>query len=82
MPTTLRCLALGLLAVFVVGEARAVEIRDVRLWAGPDHTRVVVELSGPATHNLFTLHNPERVVVDVADASLAATPSAPSDGMA
>ena len=78
MPTTLRCLALGLLAVFVVGEARAVEIRDVRLWAGPDHTRVVVELSGPATHNLFKLHNPERVVVDVADASLAATPSAPS----
>jgi N-acetylmuramoyl-L-alanine amidase len=78
MSATLRCLALGLLVVFVVGEARAVEIRDVRLWAGPDHTRVVVELSGPATHNLFTLHNPERVVVDVADANLVATPAAPA----
>jgi N-acetylmuramoyl-L-alanine amidase len=74
----LRCLALGLVAVLVVGEARAVEIRDVRLWAGPDHTRVVVELSGPATHNLFKLHDPERVVIDVADASLVATQTAPS----
>jgi N-acetylmuramoyl-L-alanine amidase len=78
MPATLRCLALGLVAVLVVGEARAVEIRDVRLWAGPDHTRVVVELSGPATHNLFKLHDPERVVIDVADASLVATQTAPS----
>jgi N-acetylmuramoyl-L-alanine amidase len=78
MPAILRCLALGLVAVLVVGEARAVEIRDVRLWAGPDHTRVVVELSGPATHNLFKLHDPERVVIDVADASLVATQTAPS----
>jgi N-acetylmuramoyl-L-alanine amidase len=78
MSATTRCLALGLLAVFVVGAAHAVEIRDVRLWAGPDHTRVVVELSGPATHNLFKLHNPERVVIDVADARLVAAPSAPA----
>lgn len=78
MPATLRCLALGLVAVVVVGAAHAVEIRDVRLWAGPDHTRVVVELSGPATHNLFTLHNPERVVIDVSDANLVATQTAPS----
>ena len=78
MPATLRCLALGLLATVVVGAAHAVEIRDVRLWAGPDHTRVVVELSGPATHNLFTLHNPERVVIDVSDANLVATQTAPS----
>ena len=78
MPATLRSLALGLLAVTVVGTSQAVEIQDVRLWAGPDHTRVVVELSGPASHSLFTLHNPERVVIDVADASLVATQAAPS----
>jgi N-acetylmuramoyl-L-alanine amidase len=78
MLATLRSLALGLVAVLVVGNSEAVEIRDVRLWAGPDHTRVVVELTGPATHNLFTLHNPERVVIDVADASLVATQTAPS----
>ena len=78
MPATLRSLAFGLLAIVGVGTSEAVEIRDVRLWAGPDHTRVVVELSGPAAHNLFTLRNPDRVVIDVADASLVATPTAPS----
>lgn len=78
MPATSRSLALGLLLGLVVGESNAVEIRDVRLWAGPDHTRVVVELSGPATHNLFTLRNPDRVVIDVADASLIANQAPPA----
>ncbi len=67
-------MVLGLLA----GTAHAVDIRDLRLWAGPDHTRVVLELSGPTAHNLFTLSNPERVVIDVADASLAPTSTAPA----
>jgi len=38
---------------------------SVRLWAAPDHTRVVFDTSGPVTHNLFTLQNPDRLVVDV-----------------
>jgi N-acetylmuramoyl-L-alanine amidase len=78
MPATSRSLALGLWALLAVAKAEAVEIRDVRLWAGPDHTRVVVELSGPANHNLFNLHNPERVVIDVANARLVSTQNAPS----
>ena len=45
---------------------------------GPDHTRVVLDLSGPVTHSLFTLHNPERVVIDMADASLVAARNAPT----
>ncbi|HWK74705.1 MAG TPA: N-acetylmuramoyl-L-alanine amidase [Povalibacter sp.] len=48
--------------------APSVTIKDVRLWAGPDATRVVFDLSGPARHTLLTLHNPDRVVVDVAAA--------------
>lgn len=48
----------------------AVTIRDVRLWAGPDATRVVLDLSGPARHTLSTLQNPDRVVVDIASARL------------
>ena len=38
---------------------------SVRLWAAPDHTRVVFDTSGPVTHKLFTLQNPHRLVVDV-----------------
>ena len=47
----------------------AVDVRDVRLWASPDSTRVVVDLSGSAQHSLLVLHNPERVVLDVSGAS-------------
>ena len=62
-------IVLTLLQILSVGAVHAVEVRDVRLWSGPDHTRVVLELSGPAIHNLFTLQNPDRVVVDVASAT-------------
>jgi N-acetylmuramoyl-L-alanine amidase len=47
-----------------------VTVKDVRLWAGPDGTRVVVDLSGPARYSFSTLQNPERVVVDIQSARL------------
>ena len=43
----------------------------MRLWAAPDHTRVVFDTSAPVTHNLFTLQNPDRLVVDVPAAQVA-----------
>src|SRR5579863_10371651 len=51
--------------------ASAAEVRGIRLWAGPDSTRVVLDLSGSATHSLQVLKNPDRVVLDVAGARLA-----------
>ena len=60
-----------LLATLLLEPARAVEIRAVRLWAGPDSTRIVVDLSGTTQHSLLLLHNPERVVLDVPGARLA-----------
>jgi len=48
------------------------QVTGVRLWAGPDQTRVVLDLSGPAKHSLFTLHGPDRLVVDLAGATLGA----------
>jgi len=50
--------------------AAAVLVKDVRLWAGPDSTRVVFDLSGPVEHSLLTLQDPARIVVDLADAKL------------
>jgi N-acetylmuramoyl-L-alanine amidase len=51
--------------------AYAVDIRGIRLWAGPDNTRVVLDLSARAQHNLKVLRNPDRVVLDVAGVRLA-----------
>jgi len=61
----LQCCLSFLLATVSLSPALAVDVRGVRLWAGPDNTRVVVDLSGSAQHSLAVLHNPERVVLDV-----------------
>jgi N-acetylmuramoyl-L-alanine amidase len=62
-----------LLGTLLLQSAHAVDVRAVRLWAGPDNTRVVVDLSGTAQHSLLLLHNPERVVLDVPGAHLVKT---------
>jgi N-acetylmuramoyl-L-alanine amidase len=61
-------LAAGLLlavASFPALAAPAVEVRGVRVWASPDATRVVFDLSGQPRHALSRARNPERIVVDV-----------------
>lgn len=58
-------------AAFSAALADTVTVKDVRLWAGPEATRVVLDLSGPARYSVTTLHEPDRVVVDVAQARFA-----------
>ena len=41
------------------------EVTDVRFWYGPDKTRLVLELTSAATYRVFSLENPERVVIDI-----------------
>jgi N-acetylmuramoyl-L-alanine amidase len=62
----------GILMSAALLPAHAVDVRAVRLWAGPDNTRVVLDLSGSAQHSLQVLKNPDRVVLDVAGARLGA----------
>jgi N-acetylmuramoyl-L-alanine amidase len=40
-------------------------VKAVRIWGGPDATRVIFELSGPVDYQLFQLGNPDRVVIDL-----------------
>jgi N-acetylmuramoyl-L-alanine amidase len=46
-------------------------ITSVRAWAGTDHTRVVFDLTDPVDHTLFTLPDPDRVVLDLRNVSVA-----------
>ncbi len=50
----------------------ATDIKGVRLWRAPDNTRLVFDLSGPVTHNVFALDSPERIVIDVKSTRLSA----------
>ena len=48
--------------------AAALQVQSARLWAAPDSTRVVFDISGPVEHRLFTLKNPSRLVIDLPNA--------------
>lgn len=45
-------------------------VENIRVWSENGRTRVVLDLSRPAAHNIFTLRGPARLVVDLKDARL------------
>jgi N-acetylmuramoyl-L-alanine amidase len=54
-----------------VAGAEPVSVQQLRVWRAPDHTRLVFDVSGPIEHRMFTLQNPDRLVVDIDNARLA-----------
>ncbi|MEK7223270.1 MAG: N-acetylmuramoyl-L-alanine amidase [Pseudomonadota bacterium] len=54
-----------------VAGAEPVSVQQLRVWRAPDHTRLVFDVSGPLDHRMFTLQNPDRLVVDIDNARLA-----------
>ena len=67
--TSILALLMALLLA-VPALAKEAVLKDARLWAGPDNTRVVFDISAPVEHSLFTLKNPGRIVIDVSNASV------------
>ena len=60
--------------------AAPVEVRAVRIVDAGDRTRLELDLSGACAHTAFAMHNPERLVIDVPDATLfGRLPLAPTD---
>lgn len=55
--------------------SRAADIEGIRVWRAPDHTRVVFDLSGPVEHVIASISNPERLVLDIPNATLKANPN-------
>ena len=65
-------------AMLALAGADAAEIRAVKLAPEGDHTRAVFEISAPLDYKLFEIGNPDRIVLDVRDASFAQNFSAPA----
>jgi len=59
------CGALACAAGAVAASSASSTVKAVRIWGGPDSTRVIFELSGPVDYQLFQLGNPDRVVLDL-----------------
>ncbi len=70
----MRCrrLYLTLLLALLAGAAQSAStVENIRIWAENGKTRVVLDLSEPARHAIFTLRGPDRLVVDLKDGRLA-----------
>jgi len=63
-------IALPLLVFSLASEAAQVAVNAVRYWTAPDHIRLVLDTSGPVEHNLFTVPDPDRLVIDLKNVSL------------
>jgi N-acetylmuramoyl-L-alanine amidase len=50
--------------------AAQVDVSNPRIWPAPDNTRLVFDLSDMVVHRVFSLQNPERLVVDIEDSQL------------
>jgi N-acetylmuramoyl-L-alanine amidase len=43
----------------------AADVKALRIWAGPEYTRAVFDVSGPIDYKLFDLEKPDRLVLDL-----------------
>ena len=68
-----RLILTAVLALFAAGVQAATTVENIRIWADNGKTRVVLDLSRPAKHNIFTLRGPDRLVVDLEDGRLASS---------
>ena len=68
---------LSLALALVPNILSAAEVRSLRMWPAPDNTRLVFDLNAPVEHSLFSLSNPNRIVIDLKNTKVrGALPSA------
>jgi N-acetylmuramoyl-L-alanine amidase len=63
----------AILALFSISAQAGTTVENIRIWAEGGKTRVVLDLSRPSQHNIFTLRNPDRLVVDLEQGRLASS---------
>ncbi len=68
MTRTISALALLLAAI---STAQAAEVKALRIFAGPEYTRAVFDVSAPVDYKLFDLTGPDRLVLDLKSSTFA-----------
>jgi N-acetylmuramoyl-L-alanine amidase len=64
-------------ATLTAASASAADVKAARAWAGPEYTRVVFDLSGPASYKMSQGDVPGSVVLDIAGSSVTGDFAAP-----
>src|SRR3972149_125735 len=73
-------MTLLLLGLSVQVGAATVQLENIRIWAAPDNTRIVFDVSGPVEHRIEKLQDPRRIVVNILNAGLKTTLPQPAAG--
>ena len=60
--------AVAIMAIAPLCAARAADLKDARVWAGPDYTRVVLDVSGPPHYTVSQKNG--QLVVDLSDSGV------------
>ncbi len=61
-----RCLQIATLCLLgLAGSGQAVEVRSMKVTQTADATRITFDLSGPTDYKLFSIVNPDRIVLDL-----------------
>ncbi len=60
----------GISAAAKKASGQLASIEDIRLSKNRNYVRLVFDLDGSAEHSVFTLHKPERVVLDIKNAKM------------
>jgi N-acetylmuramoyl-L-alanine amidase len=56
--------------------SNAADVKAARVWAGPEYTRVVLDVSGPVTYKVT--QDGDQLTVDVNDSSISTDFSSPT----
>jgi len=67
-----RLILTALVALLATAAQAATTVENIRIWSESGKTRVVLDLSRPANHSIFTLRGPDRLVVDLQGGQLGA----------
>jgi N-acetylmuramoyl-L-alanine amidase len=74
LPRVFTIAAIFTLLLAMISPADAANIVDaVRIWPAEDYTRLTIESKTNIAHNMFSLNNPGRVVVDLENVELSET---------
>lgn len=65
--------ALCLTMLWTMQSGAAVEITSTRIWPAQDYTRLTLEAKQSIRHNMFSVQNPDRLVIDLEDVELGDT---------
>ena len=60
----------SLLLPNLAASSSKISVKNLRLWNAPDNTRVVLDLSGSINHRISTFSNPDRIAIDLKNASV------------